>query len=90
MPDHVAVPRLRGTDAREGAVGAPMRGGNVTGMEHAIEQAARIIRDGDYSHKVEMGGQDELTYLGAEFNDLTERLQTSEQKRIRFVSDASH
>ena len=29
MPDHVAVPRLRGTDAREGAVGAPMPGGNV-------------------------------------------------------------
>ena len=37
-----------------------------------------------------MGGNDELTVLGNEFNDLTERLQTSEQKRSRFVSDASH
>ena len=49
-----------------------------------------IIREGDYSHKVNMGGNDELTILGNEFNDLTERLQTSEQKRSRFVSDASH
>ena len=50
----------------------------------------RIIQEGDYSHKVTMGGNDELTVLGNEFNDLTDRLQTSEQKRRRFVSDASH
>jgi signal transduction histidine kinase len=37
-----------------------------------------------------MGGNDGLTVLGNEFNDLTERLNTSEQKRRRFVSDASH
>ena len=37
-----------------------------------------------------MGGQDELTILGEEFNDLTDRLQTSEAKRRQFVSDASH
>ena len=55
-----------------------------------IMNSMRIIRDGDYSHKVDMGGNDELTVLGDEFNDLTERLQTSEQKRSRFVSDASH
>ena len=55
-----------------------------------IMNSMRIIRDGDYSHKVTMGGNDELTVLGDEFNDLTERLQTSEQKRARFVSDASH
>ena len=50
----------------------------------------KIIQQGDYTHKVKMGGNDELTFLGNEFNDLTERLQTSEQKRSRFVSDASH
>jgi len=50
----------------------------------------RIIQKGDYTHKVKLGGHDELTFLGDEFNDLTERLQTSEQKRSRFVSDASH
>ncbi len=55
-----------------------------------IMTSMRIIQDGDYSHKVTMGGNDELTVLAKEFNDLTERLQTSEQKRSRFVSDASH
>ena len=55
-----------------------------------IMTSMRIIQEGDYSHKVNMGGNDELTILGNEFNYLTERLQTSEQKRSRFVSDASH
>ena len=55
-----------------------------------IMTSMRIIQEGDYSHKVTLGGNDELSVLGDEFNDLTERLQTSEQKRRRFVSDASH
>ena len=55
-----------------------------------IMASMRIIQEGDYSHKVVIGGNDELTILGNEFNDLTERLQVSEQKRSRFVSDASH
>lgn len=55
-----------------------------------IMTSMQIIQEGDYSHKVNMGGNDELTVLGNEFNDLTERLNTSEQKRRRFVSDASH
>jgi len=55
-----------------------------------IMSSMRIIQRGDYSHKLKLGGHDELSFLGDEFNDLTERLQTSEQKRSRFVSDASH
>jgi len=55
-----------------------------------IMTSMRIIRSGDYSHKVELGGNDELTVLGAEFNDLVTKLQTSENKRRQFVSDASH
>ncbi len=55
-----------------------------------IMASMRIIQNGNYTHKVKMGGNDELTVLGNEFNDLTERLHTSEQKRTRFVSDASH
>ena len=57
---------------------------------HRIMLSMRIIREGDYSHKVKMGGNDELTVLGDEFNNLAERLQISEQKRRNFVSDASH
>ena len=55
-----------------------------------IYQSMQIIRGGNYSHRVTMGGRDELTLLGDEFNALTERLQTSENKRHQFVSDASH
>ena len=55
-----------------------------------ILSSMRIIREGDYSHKVVMRGKDELAFLGDEFNDLTEKLQTSENKRRQFVSDASH
>lgn len=55
-----------------------------------VLSSMRIIRSGDYSHRVIMGGNDELTFLGDEFNLLTERLQVSEDKRRRFVSDASH
>ena len=55
-----------------------------------IMTSMKIIQKGDYTHKVDVGGNDELTILGKEFNDLTDRLQISEQKRSRFVSDASH
>ena len=55
-----------------------------------IMASMRIIQKGDYTHKVKLRGHDELSFLGDEFNDLTERLQMSEQKRSRFVSDASH
>ena len=50
----------------------------------------RKVRKGDYTHKVSLGGHDELSDLGDEFNDLTHRLRISEEKRSRFVSDASH
>ena len=55
-----------------------------------VMESIRIIRDGDYTHVLKMGGNDELTVLGDEFNDLVKRLQVSEDKRRRFVSDASH
>ena len=55
-----------------------------------ILSSIRTVRDGDYSHKVELRGNDELNQLGDNFNDLIGRLQTSENKRNQFVSDASH
>lgn len=50
----------------------------------------RIIRGGDYSHKMQIRGRDELAVLAREFNELAERLQASENQRRQFVSDASH
>ena len=52
--------------------------------------AIRTVREGEYSHRVSMGGGDELSRLADEFNELTGRLQTTEEVRRRFVSDASH
>ena len=52
--------------------------------------AIRIVRKGDYTHRLQVSGHDELSTLGSEFNDLINRLQVSENKRSQFVSDASH
>ena len=64
--------------------------GAFTKRLHRIMASMHIIREGNYAHKVELGGHDELTALGREFNDLTEKLQQSEEQRRQFVSDASH
>ena len=52
--------------------------------------AIRQVRGGEYSHRVTPRGKDELAQLAQEFNQLTDRLQTTEEVRRRFVSDASH
>jgi signal transduction histidine kinase len=52
--------------------------------------AIRQVREGAYSHRTEIRGRDEIAQLGEEFNSLTDRLQTTEESRRRFVSDASH
>lgn len=55
-----------------------------------LAEAMRVVRGGDYAHRIKPEGNDELTELSEEFNDLTERLETTEAQRRRFVSDASH
>lgn len=50
----------------------------------------RRVREGEYSHRVEPRGKDEMAQLATEFNQLTHRLQITEEARRRFVSDASH
>ena len=52
--------------------------------------AIRHVREGEYSHRVEAGGRDEMAQLAEEFNQLTARIQATEEARRRFVSDASH
>ena len=61
-----------------------------SGKLRTILSSMRIIREGNYSHKVVLRGRDELNLLADEFNLLTNRLQISENKRRQFVSDASH
>ena len=55
-----------------------------------IMDSIRTIRAGDYSAKIQMGGQDELTILAREFNELADRLAEAQMVQRRFVSDASH
>ena len=61
-----------------------------SGRIHRIMESIKIIRNGDYSKKLKVGGHDELTVLGDEFNDMVEKLRSSEDARRQFVSDASH
>ena len=56
----------------------------------ALLRAIRIVGEGEYGHRLQSEGRDELAQLAGEFNQLTDRLQTTEEVRRRFVSDASH
>ena len=62
----------------------------LTGKIGQLLTAIRKVREGAYSHRAEVRGHDEIAQLAEEFNSLTDRLQTTESARRRFVSDASH
>ena len=62
----------------------------LTGRISELLQAIRQVREGAYSHRAEEKGSDEIAQITAEFNRLTDRLQSTENTRRRFVSDASH
>ena len=55
-----------------------------------ILEAIKVVRGGEYNYHVKIRGKDEINQLGEEFNRLTDRLQSTEEVRRRFVSDASH
>ncbi len=56
----------------------------------ALLRAIRIVGDGAYGHQLKLRGNDELSHLATEFNNLSDRLQSTEEVRRRFISDASH
>ncbi len=71
----------------------------VVSMLFAARSSKRLKRimvsmekagEGEYSHKIQLSGQDEFGRVAREFNRLTDRLQVSEQAQRQFVSDASH
>jgi len=55
-----------------------------------LVRAMRVVREGKYEYRIEPKGSDEVTELAEEFNDMSQRLQDTEELRRRFVSDASH
>lgn len=62
----------------------------LLGRIYELVLSMRTVAAGDYAHRLLTRGQDEISELGEEFNILTERLETTEKQRRRFVSDASH
>ena len=62
----------------------------LTSRIAALLRAIRIVGEGEYGHRLNPAGRDELAMLALEFNELTDRLQTTEEVRRRFVADASH
>ena len=61
-----------------------------SGRMRTILTSIRLVREGEYSHKIQRHGTDEYAMLANEFNKLTDKLQESEQTERQFVSDASH
>jgi signal transduction histidine kinase len=52
--------------------------------------AIRKVREGEYSHRANIKGTDEISDIAREFNELSARFERVENMRRRFVSDASH
>ena len=62
----------------------------LTARIEELLTAIRGVREGAYNYRAAVGGHDEIAQIADEFNDLTGRLQVTEEARRRFVSDASH
>jgi len=62
----------------------------LTSRIAALLGAIKIVGEGEYGHRLQIVGRDEMAQLAEEFNHLTDRLQDTEEIRRRFVADASH
>ena len=62
----------------------------VTRRMNDLLAAIHTFQRGDYSHRIQLKGKDQLAKMADEFNHLTERIQETEELRRRFVADASH
>jgi len=57
---------------------------------NALINAIYAVREGNYGHRVRVRGNDELAVIASEFDQLSSRLQKTEEMRRQFVADASH
>ena len=64
--------------------------GTFTRRIRMVLNAIKTVREGEYTYRINVEGHDELAGLANEFNSLTNRLQSTEETRRRFVADASH
>lgn len=62
----------------------------ITGAVHNIYEGTRRIMEGDFSHRIEVRGNDQLAQLGTSFNRMTEnleRLLAIEKEKERLQSE---
>ncbi len=64
--------------------------GTVLRKIRELSSSMRVVAGGNYRHRMQASGTDELSELGREFNELTARLEDTERQRQQFVADASH
>lgn len=62
----------------------------VTYRMNNLLAAIRTFQEGNYTHRIQIKGKDQLAKMADEFNHLSERIQETEELRRRFVADASH
>jgi signal transduction histidine kinase len=55
-----------------------------------LTRATEAIAQGEYDHRVEMHGSDEIGRLATSFNTMAERVQLSRQMEKDFVANVSH
>jgi len=66
---------------------------SITKPISAVSDAAKFIRDGDYSKRVEIGANDELNYLAQSFNNMAltlEKRRELEVQRDDFIATLTH
>jgi signal transduction histidine kinase len=52
--------------------------------------AAKRFEKGDYSEKIEIDGDNELTFLASSLNDMAASIKLTEENRKNFISNVSH
>jgi signal transduction histidine kinase len=62
----------------------------LTGPLESLNAAVRRLEEGDPSVRVPVKGDDEIARLGASFNALAARTETSERLRREMVADVAH
>jgi signal transduction histidine kinase len=55
-----------------------------------VMEAADRVAEGDYAVRVQERGPREIRRLGRSFNQMTERLQTNEERRRNLLADVTH
>jgi two-component system, OmpR family, sensor histidine kinase BaeS len=55
-----------------------------------VMEAADRVAEGDYATRVPERGPRDIRRLGRSFNQMTERLQTNEERRRNLLADVTH